>query len=182
MLDLKCISLSYYWAFKVLKQPAVNAYQFSFLLVRGSADSSSSQIIGTVSWDISSPVFPPNKFSPAQYVDTSRNNLEFFLIFVELSVFVVDTPVMNTLGSRSECLVKDKYFKLKSYVLSSSSNLQSIFSMIVPLKVVVCSLKSVKYFPLCPKRHPGDEYLWESWLPCGEYTGKSQLLGSKYTW
>jgi hypothetical protein len=47
--------------------------------------------------------------------------------------------------------------------------------MAFPLKIIVCSLKSVK-------RLPGDdEYIMKSQLPCGEYTGQSQLPCGEYT-
>jgi hypothetical protein len=57
---------------------------------------------------------------------------------VELFVFVIESPVMNTLGSRLESLGK---------AIFKTSNLQSIFRMIFPFKIVVCSLKSVKRLP-----------------------------------
>ncbi len=67
--------------------------------------------------------------------------------------------------------------------------------MIDPLKIVVCSLKSVnrpfkdcrmlfkisKMTPCCPKPLPGDEFPGESWLPGGECTGESQLPSGEYT-
>jgi hypothetical protein len=54
---------------------------------------------GIVSKDFSSPVFSSIKFSWSKYVATSGNNFEFFRIFVEFSVFVIDCPVMNTARS-----------------------------------------------------------------------------------
>jgi hypothetical protein len=58
--------------------------------------------------------------------------------------------------------------------LSSWRTLQSVFRMIVPLKIVFCSLRLVK-------RLPGDEYTRESRQPSGDYTGKSHLPGGEYT-
>jgi hypothetical protein len=60
--------------------------------------------------------------------------------------------------------------------LGSESNLQMIFRMIDPLKIVVCMvLKISEMTPRCLKRLPGDEYTGESQLPGGEYTGPGSL-------
>jgi hypothetical protein len=73
-----------------------------------------------------------------------RNDFKLFLIFVELFVFVVDSPVMNTPGS---AFCKAFFSNISHMSLSSLSNLQSISKWKVPLNVVVCSLKSVKRLP-----------------------------------
>ncbi len=53
--------------------------------------------------------------------------------------------------------------------------------MIDPLKIVVCSLKSVKWIPAAQKRLPFDEYTGESHLPGDEYTGEFWLTCDEYT-
>ncbi len=64
--------------------------------------------------------------------------------------------------------------------------------MTLSLKIVVCSLKSVKRLPgvqndspvMNTQREswlPYGEYTWESWLPCGEYNGESRLPYDEYT-
>ncbi len=47
--------------------------------------------------------------------------------------------------------------------LGSLRNLQSVFRMINPVKIVVCFLKSVKTTPQHPKRFPDHEYLTHQW-------------------
>jgi hypothetical protein len=58
---------------------------------------------GRVSRDFSSPVFFIKQLLLVP-MGMSRNDFEFFRIFVELFVFVIDSPVMNTPGSRLESL------------------------------------------------------------------------------
>jgi hypothetical protein len=43
-------------------------------------------------------------------IGTSRNDFEFFRIFVELFVFVIDSPVMDTPGSRLVSLDEGIFF------------------------------------------------------------------------
>ncbi len=59
---------------------------------------------GTVSRDFSSPVFFLKQFLLVP-IYTSRNYFEFFQIFVELFLFVFDSPVMNTPGSHDSTKV-----------------------------------------------------------------------------
>jgi hypothetical protein len=49
--------------------------------------------------DISSPIFVSKQLLQVPK-GTPRDDIEFFLIFVELFVLVIDSPVMNTPGSR----------------------------------------------------------------------------------
>jgi hypothetical protein len=58
---------------------------------------------GTVSRDFSSPVFFIKQLLLVPK-GMPRNDFEFFRKFVELFVFVIDSPVMNTPGSRLESL------------------------------------------------------------------------------
>jgi hypothetical protein len=103
--------------------------------------------IGTVSRDFSSLVFFIIQLLLVP-IGMHRNSFEFFRIFVELFVFVIDSPIMNPPGSWLESLGSKAIFpNIKHMSLCSYSNLQSIFRMIVPLKVVVSSLKSVKRLP-----------------------------------
>jgi hypothetical protein len=59
---------------------------------------------GTMSRDFSSPVFFFIKQLLLVPMGMPRNGFEFLRIFVELFVFVIDYPVMNTPGSRLESL------------------------------------------------------------------------------
>ncbi len=59
------------------------------------------QLKGTVSRDFSGPVFFIKHLLLVP-IGMPRTDFEFFLIFVELFVFVIDSPVMNTPGSRLE--------------------------------------------------------------------------------
>jgi hypothetical protein len=45
-----------------------------------------------------------------------RNDFEFFRIFVELFVFVIDSPAINTPGSRLESFRFGSFCKYKSHV------------------------------------------------------------------
>ncbi len=56
---------------------------------------------GTVSRDFSCLVFFIKQLLLVS-IGKSRNDFEFFRIFVELFVFVIESPVMNTPGSRLE--------------------------------------------------------------------------------
>ncbi len=92
--------------------------------------------------DFSSPVF---FFKPLLVQKgTSRNKFKFFQIFMELFVFVIDSPVMNTLGSWLESLGEANYSNIIHMSPSSYSHLQSIFRMTFSLKIFICSLKSIK--------------------------------------
>ncbi len=88
---------------------------------------------GTVSRDFSCPVFFIKHLLLVP-IGTPRTDFEFFRIFVELFVFVIDSPAMNTPGSRLES------FRFGSFCKHKSHALQTIFRMIDPLKIVVCSL------------------------------------------
>ncbi len=59
--------------------------------------------------------FSSNTFSWSQ-LGMPRTNFEFFRIFVELFVFVVDSPAMNTPGSRLESFRFGRFCKHKSHV------------------------------------------------------------------
>jgi hypothetical protein len=48
----------------------------------------------------------------------SRNNFEFFQIFMELFIFVIDSPVMNTPGSPLDSLGEAIFFKHKPHAPS----------------------------------------------------------------
>ncbi len=106
-----------------------------------------------------------------------RNDFKFFWIFVELFIFVIDSPVMITPWSRLESLKLGNFCQHKSHVprYSSSSNQQSIFRMTDPLKIVVCFLKSVKQLPGVQNNFPVMNTPRRSWLPSGEYTRESWL-------
>jgi hypothetical protein len=71
----------------------------------------------TVSRDFSCPVF---FIKQLLLVPTGmpRNDFEFFRIFVELFVFVIDSPAMNTPGSRLESCRFSSFCKHKSHVPS----------------------------------------------------------------
>ncbi len=56
---------------------------------------------GTVSRDFSCPVFFIKQLLLVP-IGKPRNDFEFFRIFVELFVFVIDSPAINTPGSRLE--------------------------------------------------------------------------------
>jgi hypothetical protein len=77
--------------------------------------------------------FSSNNFS---WYCMLRNDSEFFRIFVELFLFVIDSPVMNTPGSRLESLRFNNFCKHKSMSLGSLSNPWPIFRIIDPLKIV----------------------------------------------
>jgi hypothetical protein len=70
---------------------------------------------GTVSRDFSCPVFFIKQLLLVP-IGKPRNDFEFFRIFVELFVFVIDSPVMNTPGSRLESLRLGNFCKHKSHV------------------------------------------------------------------
>jgi hypothetical protein len=84
---------------------------------------------------------------------------------------------MNPPGSRLESLGSKAFFpNINNMSLCSSSNLQSIFRMIVPLKVVVCSLKLVKGLPGVLDNSPMLNTLGSLDSPVMN-TLRSQLLG-----
>jgi hypothetical protein len=85
----------------------------------------------------------------------AQKQFMIFKIFTELFVFITDSLAKYT--RESIRIPKLGHF-------SNISNLQSIFRMTDPLKIVVCSLKSVIQLL-------GDEFTWESQLPSGEYMG-----------
>ncbi len=70
---------------------------------------------GTVSRDFSCPVFFIKQLILVP-IGKPRNDFEFIRIFVELFVFVIDSPVMNTSGSRLESLRLGNFCKHKSHV------------------------------------------------------------------
>ncbi len=101
-----------------------------------------------MSRDFSSSVFFIKQLLPVP-MGMPRNDFEFFWIFVELFVFVIDSSVMNTPGSRLASLKYcEAIFSNRNHMSRySESDLQSIFRTILSLKIVVCSLKSVKRLP-----------------------------------
>jgi hypothetical protein len=70
---------------------------------------------GTVSRDFSFQVFSIKQLLLV-LIGMTKNNFEFFRIFVELFVFVIDSTVMNTLGSRLESFRFGSFCKCKSHV------------------------------------------------------------------
>jgi hypothetical protein len=70
---------------------------------------------GTVSRDFSCPVFFIKELFLVP-IGKPRNDFDFFRIFVELFVFIIDSPVMNTPGSRLESLRLCNFCKHKSHV------------------------------------------------------------------
>jgi hypothetical protein len=70
---------------------------------------------GTVSRDFSCPVFFIKHFLLVP-IGMPRTDFEFFWIFVELFVFVIDSPAMNTPGSRIESFRFGSFCKHKSHV------------------------------------------------------------------
>ncbi len=67
-----------------------------------------------MSRDFSSPVFFIKQLLLVP-IGMPRNNFEFFRIFVVLFIFVTDSPVMNTPGSRLESLKLDNFCQYKSH-------------------------------------------------------------------
>ncbi len=74
----------------------------------------SHKLKGTVSRDFSSAGFFIKQLRLVP-MGMPRNDFKFFRIFVELFVFVIDSPVMNTPGSRFESLKYGNFFKHKSH-------------------------------------------------------------------
>ncbi len=93
---------------------------------------------GTVSRDFSRLVFFIKQLLLVP-IGMPRNDFEFFRKFVVLLVFVVDSLAMNIPGSRLESFSFSSFCKQKSHVPK-----EMIFRMTDPLKIVVCSLQSVK--------------------------------------
>jgi hypothetical protein len=73
------------------------------------------EIKATVSRDFSCPVFFIKQLLLVP-IGKPRNDFEFFRIFMELFVFVIDSLVMNTPGSRLESLRLGNFCKHKSHV------------------------------------------------------------------
>ncbi len=91
-----------------------------------------------------------------------RNDFEFFRIFVELFVFVIDFPAMNTPGSRLEYFRFGSFCEHKSHVPRELKEPADDFQNDRPFKDCCMLLKISKMTPRCPKRLPGDEYTGES--------------------
>jgi hypothetical protein len=70
---------------------------------------------GTVSRDFSCPVFFIKHLLLVP-IGMPRADFKFFRIFVELFVFIIDSPVMNTPGSRLESFMFGNFCKHKSHV------------------------------------------------------------------
>jgi hypothetical protein len=70
---------------------------------------------GTVSRDFSCPVFFIKQLLLV-LIGKPRNNFELFRTFVDLFAFVIDSPAMNTPGSRLESLRLGNFCKHKSHV------------------------------------------------------------------
>ena len=80
-------------------------------------------------------------------VDMPRNDFEFVRIFVEIFEFVIDSPVMNTPGSRLESLRWGNFFKHKSHVPRWLKQPTVNFWNDCPFKDCCMLLKTVKRLP-----------------------------------
>ncbi len=105
--------------------------------------SESKSVKGTVSRDFSRPVFFIKHLLLVP-IGMARTDFKFFRIFVELFVFVIDSPAMNTPGSRLESFRFGSLCEHKSHVPRELKKPTENFRMMDPLKIVVCYLKSVK--------------------------------------